>query len=136
MSDSKPNIFHRLVTKEDDYTQLLCNLILRFSDFRRKTLALLFSEEIANQFSEGQLNIDTQVNLPDHGRPDAAIRATDLLALLEVKVHANCGPGPNQNIDVEEPRGYAAYLMGRSEPNCWLVYLVLIGPAFLYQTWS
>ena len=41
---ARESIFHKLVTKEDDYTQLLCNLMLRFDDFRAQVLSLFLED--------------------------------------------------------------------------------------------
>ena len=36
------SIFDRLVTDEDSYTQLLCNLMIQSADFRHRVLGVLF----------------------------------------------------------------------------------------------
>jgi hypothetical protein len=40
------SLFHKLITKEDDYTQLLYNLMVRFPDFRVAVL-LLFLRRVS-----------------------------------------------------------------------------------------
>jgi hypothetical protein len=77
------NIFHNLVTDEGSTTELLCNL-MRFAAFRRPLLARFLSDACAAQI--GYEDIDTQVDLESHGRPDLIVRNDGVCALVEVKV--------------------------------------------------
>jgi hypothetical protein len=123
-SYGQPNLFNRLVNKEDDYTQLLCNLMLRFDDLRHKLFTLLLSEKLAILVRSKTLSI--QHTLPNRcGRPDIAILTDELCVLLEVKIEPNRGPTANQDCNETDLGGYIRFLsedvQGRER---WLVYLV------------
>lgn len=125
--NQKPNIFDKLVTKEDDYTQLLHNLMLRSDKFRDKVLSLLFPDELADLIKPSE--IKTQYPLPNKcGRPDIFIRTAELCLLIEVKTELYRGMTSNQSCLVDERKefsGYAGYLLRvAKEIRRHLVYLV------------
>jgi hypothetical protein len=81
---TRNSVFYKLVTKEDSYTQLLCNLMTRCVDFRAHALRLLLLE---SQASSGLGRFDTQTRLPECGRPDIVIHTDEICALMEVKIN-------------------------------------------------
>jgi hypothetical protein len=110
------NIFHKLVANEDSYTELLCNL-MRYSAFRRPLLSRILSEESAQHIDYD--DIDTQVVLPDSGRPDIVIDSDSVYGVVEVKVDLGRGLTANQ------PDGYFRHLASKSWASTrWLVFLL------------
>jgi hypothetical protein len=110
------NIFYNLVTREDTTTELLCNL-LQFSDFRRPLLTRLLNEQCASEINFD--DIDTQVVLPDYGRPDIIIDSDSIYALVEVKVDSVRGLTANQ------PNSYFSHVFRQEQKKQrWVVFLV------------
>jgi len=110
-----PNIFHNLVTDEDPTTELLCNL-MRFAAFRRPLLARFVSDVMAAQIRYE--DIETQVDLDGHGRPDLVITNDNIHALVEVKVTQH------RELTDNQPDGYFSFLSKDKTPERWLVFLV------------
>ncbi|MGH9688217.1 MAG: hypothetical protein ACRD5K_14125 [Candidatus Acidiferrales bacterium] len=107
----RESIFHKLVSDENEFTQLLRNLLVRSDEFRRRVLSLFLGEEKASQVPPNK--IETQVLLRKFGRPDIRIDARGLCLLLEVKVDARCGlTGYQKPLTAEgKPGGYAGFLL-------------------------
>jgi len=119
------SIFHKLVTKEDDFTQLLFNLMERNGDFRANVLRLLLPDAPTSTITAEQIEI--QVDLRNCGRPDIELSSHNLYALIEVKVDLSCRLTENQEIEPNpavELKGYLAALSKRGEQERRLVYLV------------
>jgi hypothetical protein len=109
------NIFHRLVANEDSHTELLCNL-MQYSAFRRPLLLRILSERCAQQIKYD--DIDTQVVLPESGRPDIIIEGDTVYAVVEVKVD------PGRGLTGNQPDAYFRYLATKTCPDRWLVFLL------------
>lgn len=118
-------VFYKLVNKEDDYTQLLCNLMQRNADFRNRVLRLFLSEESASEIKPN--HIRTQCVLPECGRPDIVIQTPSLCALVEVKINPKRALSPNQEpapYGQKELKGYVRFLQGCKVREKWMVFLV------------
>jgi hypothetical protein len=118
-------VFYKLVNKEDDYTQLLCNLMQRNADFRNRVLRLFLSEKSASGVKPN--HIQPQCVLPECGRPDVVIRTPELCAVVEVKTDTKRPLSPNQepaSYGQKELKGYVGFLRGYKVREQWLVFLV------------
>ena len=86
------SVFYKIAKKEDDYTQLLCNLMQRHGaeDFRLAVLSKLLCDPVlASQIEPEQIR--TQVVVPGVGRPDLVIDAQTVHAVIEVKLNPRRG---------------------------------------------
>jgi hypothetical protein len=105
------SLFHKLITKEEDYTQLLYNLMVRFPDFRVAVLLLFLRDrQLVDQIETRHLS--TQLILKEGGRPDLAIESPEVFALVEVKLNEKRGLTACQvptTLDEQDIRSYFAY---------------------------
>lgn len=119
------SIFKNLVTREDDFTQLLFNLMERSDRFRTKLLESLLPGISAAKITAEEIGIQTI--LWGDGRPDIEVSTSDLYALVEVKVELGCGLTWNQEVEHGSPgelKGYFRALSNRKEWDRRLIYLV------------
>jgi hypothetical protein len=122
------SIFHKIVRDENDYTQLLCNLMTRVDEFRCQVLNLFLPMELAVKVPANV--IQTQINIRDKsclGRPDVEILWDEIRIFVEVKIHAWTGITENQDVTAlakKEFDGYLGSLSRSPEKSRWLVYLV------------
>ncbi len=85
------SIFHKVVKKEDSYTQLLYNLIKRDGAFRRHFLSFLVGQDLTKLLGEDLTKdathayIATQERLSNKGRADIYVKTAKLCLILEVK---------------------------------------------------
>ena len=124
---TRDSIFYKVVSNEDAYSQLLCNLMVRSDDFLGRVLGLFLDKETALRILQSRPEISTQTVLQGCGRPDIVIRGAEICALVEAKWNSKCSLTDNQTsaggLD-GELRGYASYLKKTKEPERWLVFLV------------
>lgn len=111
------NIYHNLVNKEDDLTELLANL-LQFSPFKK-----VFSKFIADtfhfpDFSFHYANVKTQEGLGEFGKPDLVIENESFCIFVECKVTDYRELTPHQ------PNSYLKYLNERANKKCALLFLL------------
>jgi hypothetical protein len=129
------SVFYKIATKEDDYTQLLCNLMQRpeGASLRIKVLSLLLDPELASIVAPNQ--IDTQVVITDAGRPDLIVESPEVRAAIEVKVnpHRRCTDYqvPSDDDSVE---GYCGFLNRATASRKILSFLVPRDWEFLPRT--
>ena len=119
------SIFHNLVTKEDDFTQLLCNLMERLDDFRASILSLFLPEAYASKITAEQIRI--QGHLGEDGRPDIEIATCDLYAQIVVKIDLRRELTQSQKVEPDpeaELKGYLVHLSKRPERERRLLFLV------------
>lgn len=122
---ARDSIFYKLVTNEDAYTQLLCNLMVRFDDFRKLVLQLFLQEDEALQIAPHEIH--TQKVLPGCGRPDIVIRTAEICALVEVKVNRGRDLTTNQDLTACDDRdvdNYVRFLLDGPWPARSLIFLV------------
>jgi len=127
MSTLGRSIFDKVATKEDDYTQLLCNLMQRRNEgegFRIAVLSKLLGDPIlAAQIAPDQ--ISTQVVVRGSGRPDLVIDAPTVCAAVEVKLNRHRPCNKNQlPADDETLRGYIGFL--RTAPSARKILSFLV----------
>ena len=130
---SGKSIFHKIVTKEDDFTQLLCNILQRERRLLGKLLVL-----VDKQFSDQVQTADIrpQVRLHECGQADLLKRRqADLLIetdtphnlcmLFEVKIARDRDLEESQRLN-GMPESYQRWLEEKKCKgcHCWLVYLV------------
>lgn len=109
MSTLGRSIFDKVATKEDDYTQLLCNLMQRNEGkgFRIAVLSKLLGDPIlAAEISPDQ--ISTQV-VTETGRPDIVIKSAKVWASIEIKLNPRRGRTEYQTFGL---KGYRSFLEG------------------------
>jgi hypothetical protein len=118
MNDS---IFHRLVTKENSYSQLLCNLMNKDDQFRERILALLLTE--TGPFP-GTLRVDGQKRLPKRrGQPDLVIESSQWYVIVEVKTERHCARTKRQELGATN--GYLSHLQSLKDGRrVALIFLV------------
>jgi hypothetical protein len=120
------SLFHKLVIKEDDYTQLLYNLMVRFDDFRLEVMSLFFEDKaVVAQIAADHLK--TQMSHKGSGRPDLVIDSPSAYALLEVKLNERRGLTAYQTpvfIEEEEVTNYFTRVRDASAPNRAILFLV------------
>jgi hypothetical protein len=122
-----PNPFHKLVAKEDDYTQLLSNLLQRSDVFRQELLTKFLSDRsLATKIRPDEIR--PQVTFDGCLRPDLIIQSDNLIVFFEVKWSLKRGLTRGQEIrspaeDSEEVGSYISFLRGRKEASRWLLYL-------------
>jgi len=105
MADS---IFHKLVTKENSYSQLLCNLMNRGDRFCGMILALFLKEEAP---FTGKIRVEGQKRLPKrHGQPDLVIETSEWYVIIEVKTERHCARTKRQELGATN--GYLSHLRG------------------------
>ncbi|MGO8719715.1 MAG: hypothetical protein ACLQMO_10910 [Acidobacteriaceae bacterium] len=126
MSALGRSIFYKVATKEDDYTQPLCNLMQRpgAKGFRSAVLSKILGDPVlASQIGPDQ--ICTQMGVPGAGRPDLVIDAPTVRALVEVKLdpHRHCTENQLPP-DGETIEGYCGFLKTASAARKILSFLV------------
>jgi hypothetical protein len=111
MSASGRSIFYKVATKEDDYTQLLCNLMQRPEgrDFRTAVLSLLLGDPLLALSIEPE-QISTQIIFPGAGRPDLVITSSTMIAAVEVKITRHRSCTDNQDLSDDSLEGYWGFL--------------------------
>lgn len=115
MSASGRSIFYKVARKEDDYTQLLCNLMqrpeLEGKRFRTAVLEELLNDTKLTPYIQPD-HISTQRVIPGTGRPDLVIDAAPTVcALIEVKLNPRRGCTDNQTLEEGGTMGrYYKYL--------------------------
>lgn len=116
------SIFHRVATKEDDYTQLLCNLIQRRDGNELRTSVLSVLLGLPDMSSRiGPEQISTQMVLEEAGRPDLTINSSIVRAAIEVKLNPRRGCTPYQ---VPTLNGYCRFLNDAPASRKVLAFLV------------
>ena len=124
--DAQLSLFHKLVTKEDDYTQLLRNLMVRCDDFREAMLSLFFPDErLISQV--GAEHVRTQILHAGYGRPDLVINSPALFMLIEVKISEWRGLTTYQapvELTVKDAKHYYALAAKSAAPNRGVFFLV------------
>lgn len=123
------SIFHRIVSKEDEYTQLLCNMLQREEGLLRD----LFDEVgLGVTKTIKPEEIRTKVCLSNGGEgwgeADLIIQSDEppkVCAIFEVKTSPYRKLEKTQQLD-EEPKSYRCWLEKKKaeEYDAWLVYLV------------
>lgn len=103
------SIFHNLVNNEDDFTELLCNM-LKFKDFET-----IFSKFLG--IESEKIYIETQYRTKKNGRPDLVISYDDGIAFIEVKVG-------DTKLTNNQPEGYIRGLSSKKEQNKKLYFIV------------
>lgn len=121
------SIFYKVATKEDDYTQILCNLIKRTEGeaFRTEVLSLLLDDRtLASQIPAK--HIITQMVVEGVGRPDLVIdHAPKVLAITEVKLNPRRGCTDYQTpADDGTLNGYFEFLSRTPADRKILTFLV------------
>jgi hypothetical protein len=117
------SIFHKIVTNENSFTQLLCNLMKRDDAFSGAVLALLQNKSAMRL--KGEMRITPQKRLPNRcGQPDIIIEAPHLCVIVEVKTESHRNRTKKQ--ELEDGENYLSYLQSRysSEDVAALAYLV------------
>lgn len=118
------SIFHKLVMKENSYTQLLCNLMKRDEVFCRTLLTLFAGENPRTPF--GDLSISPQRSLGDEcGQPDLIIKAATLCIIVEVKTESHRGRTQKQEL-LDTGRSYLNYLKDRHDSGLETVLAFLV----------
>ncbi len=110
------SIFHKIVRDENDYTQLLCNLMIRVDEFRCQVLKLFLPMELAVKVPANA--IQTQINIRDEtclGRPDVEILWGEIRIFVEVKIHAWTGITEKQDVTALAKKDFEGYI--RAECN-------------------
>jgi hypothetical protein len=123
VDQQRESIFFKLVTKEDDYTQLLCNLMKRDRDFCVRVLTLFLGKDLIRDLT--RVHFSTQRHLPKRrGRPDLIIETSKLYVIVEVKTepHRGC----TQRQELIAVNGYLRQLAEQSESGklAALIFLV------------
>lgn len=117
-----PTIFDSVVTKENDHTNLLRNLMDRDPQIAAIALSCLTGETITNVESS-KLNFRTQQSFtgPD-GReiPDIVVSGDNLQCVIEVKID------PQLGLTAKQREGYARCFSSTQKRN-YLCFLVPIG---------
>jgi hypothetical protein len=104
----RESIFSKLVTKENDYTQLLCNLMQRDGVFCELVLALFLDKNVTRLLKNARLS--TQTHLPNGcGQPDLHIKTPTLHVIVEVKTESHRGRTTRQEL-IGKGRDYLSYL--------------------------
>lgn len=131
---SSRSIFYKVATKEDHYTQLLCNLMQRSDDFRLAVLnKFLGDNSLASQIRADQ--IDTQIPFGKQGRPDVVVESPILRAAIEVKLDRRRPCTDNQlPPDAEDLSGYCSFLSEGRSAIRRLWFLVPGAWSFLQET--
>jgi hypothetical protein len=119
------SIFHRIVTKEDHYTQLLCNTLQREPSLLGELLVLV-DARLRDRIETG--DIRPQVRLNECGQADLLIQSDNppkLRMLFEVKTAPHRPLEETQKLNGNRP-GYKDWLEKKRAENydAWLVYLV------------
>jgi hypothetical protein len=115
------SIFDKIVRKEDDFTQLLCNLMGSSPAFH-DCIASLFTMDGLHRSVE-HFEASAQVNLREsqddthRGRPDAVIKSASTIIYLEVKIERDC------KMTVYQKDFYADGLSKIARRNRFLVFL-------------
>lgn len=127
MSALGRSIFYKVAAKEDDYTQILCNLMKRpeGKGFRTEVLSMLLDDRtLASQIAA--MNVTTQKVVEGVGRPDLVIdHAPSVLAVTEVKLNPRRGCTDYQTPAEDGTlNGYYAYLSGAPADRKILTFLV------------
>jgi hypothetical protein len=102
-------IFDNLVNDEDDFTELLCNMV-KFEEF----------ENILYDFfgiKNKEKYIETQYQTEKNGIPDLVISYDDGIEFIEVKVG-------DRRLTKNQPEGYIRELSNRTEKNKKLYFLI------------
>jgi hypothetical protein len=110
----KRNIFEKILTKEDDFTNAFCNLLSNkvYRNILEETL------DISEIHKEEVIQIESNTEKEERSKPDAIIKFTgDITLLLEVKISTWRGLTPNQ------PESYLEYL---SKEKGKVVFILLI----------
>jgi hypothetical protein len=107
----RDTIFDNLVNCENDFTELLCNMI-KFKEFKN-----IFSDFIGIKCKD--TNIETQYRTEKNGRPDIVISYNDGdgIEFIEVKVG-------NSKLTKNQPTGYIKELSGKEEKNKKLHFII------------
>jgi hypothetical protein len=118
------SIFHKLVTKENSYTQLLCNMMRRDESFFR-TLLTLFAGESPN-WHFGDQSVNPQIRLRDNcGQPDLIIELTTLCVIVEVKTESQTVRTQKQGL-LGTGRSYLNYLKDKHDSGVEAVLTFLV----------
>jgi hypothetical protein len=119
---SNESIFHRIVTSENSYTQLLCNTLKREPSLLGDLLGLA---DIKLRDPIKPEDIRPQVGLNECGQVDLLIRSDTLTVIFEVKIHPHRPLEESQKLDGKRP-GYKEWLEREKAEghDAWLVYLV------------
>ena len=118
------SIFHKLVTKENSYTQLLCNMMRRDEGVRR-TLLHLFAGESPN-WHFGDQSVNPQIRLRDKcGQPDLIIESPTLCLIVEVKTESHTLRTPKQGL-LGTGRSYLSYLKEKHDSGVEAVLTFLV----------
>jgi hypothetical protein len=102
-------IFDNLVNNEDDFTELLCNM-LKFNEFK-----IIISDFIG--IKDGEIYIDTQYSTKNNGRPDLVISYDGGIEFIEVKVG-------DRKLTKNQPEGYIRELVGKDKQSKKLYFLI------------
>jgi hypothetical protein len=116
------SIFHRIVSSENSYTQLLCNTLKREPSL---LVDLLDLAKIKLKDTIKPEDIRPQVRLNDCGQADLIIQSDTLTVIFEVKIRPQRPLEASQKLDGDRP-GYKDWLKEKKaeEHDVWLVYLV------------
>jgi len=130
---SSSSIFSKIVRKEDDFTQLLCNFMKRDDAFRSRVLSFLFPDW-EDDVQPNQIH--PQADHQENGRTDFVIETKTSYAIVEIKTSAKCGITPNQNLQVSaSDKGYLKILRELSpQKKTYLTFLVPQKWKFLTST--
>jgi TDG/mug DNA glycosylase family protein len=125
------SIFHKLVAKENSYTQLLCNLMKRDEGFCRTLLTLFAGENPRMPF--GDLIISPQKGLRDDcGQPDLLIEAPTLCIIVEVKTESHTARTPRQKLFGTD-RSYLSYLKDKHHSGVETAFTFLVPHNWVFK---
>lgn len=116
------SIFRGVVTNENAFTQLLCNLMKRDSELCKAVVSLLCGREEA---IAGDIAISTQKRLPRGcGQPDISIESDELCLIVEVKTDSHRTRTRKQEFGSDH--NYLSYLQSQynASRRVCLAYLV------------
>jgi len=116
------SIFHKVVSQENSFTQLLCNLMKRDPDFLGRFLDLL--DERLKRFVK-PLQIQPQVRLDKCGKPDILLQTREFSMIIEIKTESHRDLENSQRL-LDKSVGYQSWLDAQRSDvrEAWLVYLV------------
>jgi hypothetical protein len=128
---AKETIFHKLVTNENSYTQLLRNLMVRDDVFRTEFLSLFFGVKQARNVLAA--HVHSQYKLDNGGQPDILILTSSSCLIIEVKTQNLTGRTPKQALrsaSEDDPVTYLHYLQSKSLMGFDTALVFLVPPAW------
>lgn len=106
----KRNLFHGIVTNENTFTELICNL------FQYESFAKYFINFLEYEHHDISFNIDSQIST-NNGRPDILLKNENCSVFIEIKID-------NASLTINQPEGYLLELQKRKESNKALFFII------------